>query len=196
MSVNSSILPVHIVNDIFSLRKKTYECSICLETIAKKDVNITTCGHFFHKDCLETALRVKYECPVCRKNLQGFSLDASTSAATIRQLTRAVYARDEEVNMRLEENQILQEENQILQEKNQILQEGNQLLQDMNKDLEYQVRSLKDKVEYRNERNEILKRRIKNNEDKEKTKIYIDIDLFLTILAVGILLIGARFMTI
>lgn len=47
--------------------KKVWECPICLEFIEKDNLDITPCGHYYCKGCLE---RVKKEpfpkCAVCR----------------------------------------------------------------------------------------------------------------------------------
>ena len=48
------------------------ECSICLEPIdkAKNDFILTHCGHYFHKNCLKSACKVKETCPYCRANIK------------------------------------------------------------------------------------------------------------------------------
>lgn len=44
------------------------ECSICLETIQDYCCN-TTCGHTFHRQCIEQWLFDNNSCPVCREGL-------------------------------------------------------------------------------------------------------------------------------
>ena len=57
------------------LKRKQEPCPICLEKIAKKDRVETTCGHFFHKKCLQgwCIQKVKEDkdcfCPVCKTDL-------------------------------------------------------------------------------------------------------------------------------
>ena len=43
-------------------------CSICLEVCRSKDIELTQCGHIFHKKCLETWRNTSesYSCPLCR----------------------------------------------------------------------------------------------------------------------------------
>ena len=45
-------------------------CGICLEKILYLEID-TSCGHFFHQDCLETWLYNfrKTDCPLCRKKI-------------------------------------------------------------------------------------------------------------------------------
>lgn len=46
------------------------ECPICLEPCTNQGshrIAATKCGHLFGKECLESALRIKTECPSCRK---------------------------------------------------------------------------------------------------------------------------------
>lgn len=42
-------------------------CSICLEDI-EQGVK-TTCNHYFHKECIDTALQHNDKCPYCRSNM-------------------------------------------------------------------------------------------------------------------------------
>lgn len=44
------------------------ECSICLECIDDEKTK-TTCGHYFHKSCLNTWLQKHNTCPVCRTQI-------------------------------------------------------------------------------------------------------------------------------
>ena len=49
-----------------------YECSICLEDIELKDLEILSCNHKFHKECIETWTKKSPICPYCRKFLKSF----------------------------------------------------------------------------------------------------------------------------
>ena len=40
------------------------ECSICLE--GNPDTKLLNCGHMFHKNCIDTWLKIKPVCPLCR----------------------------------------------------------------------------------------------------------------------------------
>ena len=46
-------------------------CSICLAklNLAKDDISVTQCGHLFHQNCIEGAIRLKNECPICNTNI-------------------------------------------------------------------------------------------------------------------------------
>ena len=42
-------------------------CNICLDTLQKGEYERTlTCGHFFHKRCIDKWLKINYLCPYCR----------------------------------------------------------------------------------------------------------------------------------
>ena len=51
---------------------KDCTCSICLETIKRKeDINITKCNHIFHYKCIEKSINKHgLDCPNCRSNLK------------------------------------------------------------------------------------------------------------------------------
>lgn len=49
---------------------ETVTCTICLDSI-KEDRHETSCGHVYHKACLDEWLRNGSECPLCRKDLGG-----------------------------------------------------------------------------------------------------------------------------
>jgi hypothetical protein len=44
------------------------ECSICFENLIE-NIQKTTCGHFFHKRCLDSWFKMNRICPMCRKKL-------------------------------------------------------------------------------------------------------------------------------
>lgn len=46
------------------------DCAICMQSIKKnKSVYQIECNHKFHKQCLSTWLKEKFECPVCRHEI-------------------------------------------------------------------------------------------------------------------------------
>lgn len=45
------------------------ECSICLESLAKREISATTCGHVFCTECIKAAIRTSRMCPNCRTRL-------------------------------------------------------------------------------------------------------------------------------
>ena len=48
------------------------DCVICMSPVDYNDPTkrmVTPCGHFFHPECLERWLKVKMECPTCRRPL-------------------------------------------------------------------------------------------------------------------------------
>ena len=69
---------------------KNEDCAICLNTMYKKCVKCTPCGHVYHASCfkkqLESKYAQKYSCSICRNNLLN-SLsyyDLKTSLTRIR----------------------------------------------------------------------------------------------------------------
>lgn len=63
-----------VVQDLYEKAKAQVECSICLETIESKDLEMTNCGHSYHKRCLELFMEAnQYEryvpCPECREKV-------------------------------------------------------------------------------------------------------------------------------
>ena len=48
-----------------------FKCSICLDKLfsANTDVSVPQCGHMYHKDCLESYMRIKKKCPSCRSDI-------------------------------------------------------------------------------------------------------------------------------
>ena len=63
-----------VVRDLYEKAKAQVECSICLETIESKDLEMTNCGHSYHKRCLELLMEAnQYEryvpCPECREKV-------------------------------------------------------------------------------------------------------------------------------
>lgn len=53
--------------------KPSVECPICLECYSKDDAHravVTACGHVFGKSCVLSSLKLKLECPTCRKKIK------------------------------------------------------------------------------------------------------------------------------
>lgn len=44
------------------------ECCVCLFRI-EKDLNVTKCGHLYHKECITSLLKNKQDCPTCKAKL-------------------------------------------------------------------------------------------------------------------------------
>ena len=70
-------LPHHITNEYIAMAtelNKDFTCSICLDLIHGDTIDITYCGHKYHKACLaelkdNTPLSQKPKCPECRATL-------------------------------------------------------------------------------------------------------------------------------
>jgi hypothetical protein len=64
-------IPTHIKTELIEMTaelKKKIECPICLEIIGTDEMDITRCGHKYHKNCIEQVSNNK--CPTCRKKLK------------------------------------------------------------------------------------------------------------------------------
>jgi hypothetical protein len=44
------------------------ECCVCLFRI-EKDLNVTKCGHLYHKECITHLIKTKGDCPTCKVKL-------------------------------------------------------------------------------------------------------------------------------
>lgn len=65
-------IPTHITQEFYDMAtelNKKYTCPICMELVDKTTIDITYCGHIFHKECLTESKKRKNECPMCRKKL-------------------------------------------------------------------------------------------------------------------------------
>ena len=51
---------------ILNTSKKKDTCSICLEDCNKQ---LSTCGHYFHKQCIDLHTKKSNKCPMCRQQL-------------------------------------------------------------------------------------------------------------------------------
>lgn len=51
---------------IDKIKYKGEVCSICLDEIkSRQTLGVLNCGHFFHKNCIQTSLGYKNQCPLC-----------------------------------------------------------------------------------------------------------------------------------
>ena len=52
-------------------------CSICLDTLfsVNNDVYVTSCGHLFHKGCLESSMQNNLQCPNCNTGISTGSVN-------------------------------------------------------------------------------------------------------------------------
>lgn len=58
------------INNTLNPRKRRFqvemECAICLENIVYQRVSSTRCGHLFCSECIEKAIAVQNQCPMCK----------------------------------------------------------------------------------------------------------------------------------
>merc|ERR1712203_1306359 len=60
------------------------ECYVCLQEFGSSmEIRRTTCGHYFHGECLSTWLRMASTCPTCRADLSGIPLPLVTAFAPV-----------------------------------------------------------------------------------------------------------------
>jgi hypothetical protein len=68
-------MPEHIIKSIAEMGaalKKTWDCAICQDIIKPDDLDITNCGHYFCKGCMEEHKRrggADCKCPTCRRKI-------------------------------------------------------------------------------------------------------------------------------
>lgn len=66
------------LQDVLQLQIESQEdCAVCLETL--HDPVITTCGHFFGRDCITKVIETQHKCPMCRAPLQDEAVLVSPS---------------------------------------------------------------------------------------------------------------------
>ena len=64
-------------------------CSICLTDIDDQLLDVTRCGHVFHKECIRTWLDKEKTCPLCRTYLPFLSIyDRSQKSGLLQHLSR------------------------------------------------------------------------------------------------------------
>jgi late competence protein required for DNA uptake (superfamily II DNA/RNA helicase) len=72
---NATEVPQHLLTMIAELHttnNKLLECPICLNSINKKTLTSSKCGHLYCKDCMDKLKKEpidKKKCAVCRKAL-------------------------------------------------------------------------------------------------------------------------------
>ena len=74
---NDTAIPSHIkatLTEMATELKKKWECPVCLDMIKDGELEISNCGHFYCKPCLDTIKDKartehleKWECAVCRR---------------------------------------------------------------------------------------------------------------------------------
>ena len=66
-----------VKSEIFQERLSGVSCSVCFSDILSNErvVNMKYCRHVFHSDCIKKWMKVKPECPICRKNVRGFDVE-------------------------------------------------------------------------------------------------------------------------
>jgi hypothetical protein len=77
LDASDTAIPIHIINEFKEMSaalKKKWECPICLDMISEGDLDISNCGHYYCKPCLQQLIKTqkdegkpKWECGVCRK---------------------------------------------------------------------------------------------------------------------------------
>ena len=50
--------------------KSKIDCPICMEPIKVNKMKILMCGHKYCYDCIKEAIKIKKECPCCRKQIK------------------------------------------------------------------------------------------------------------------------------
>ena len=69
-------IPQFFIEDMKELMKKhkeTFECPICLGDMNHKNMKVLiSCGHRFHKDCIQKWSLTSKNCPCCRKDFSLF----------------------------------------------------------------------------------------------------------------------------
>ena len=53
-------------------------CSICREPMAIPTAKISSCGHIYHRSCLEKWIKIKNNCPMCRCEFHSFKVGEET----------------------------------------------------------------------------------------------------------------------
>jgi len=66
-----TLLPEHIkaeLKELIDEARRACECPICMDIIQTASMEITNCGHKYHKECLAQVQDNK--CPTCRRKLK------------------------------------------------------------------------------------------------------------------------------
>jgi len=71
----------HTTSNEPKLLESRLDCPICMEALqslpAPKWVMATPCGHLFCNLCLDEALKVKNQCPTCKRRVEGVKVDGA-----------------------------------------------------------------------------------------------------------------------
>ena len=71
----------HITSNEPKLLESRLDCPICMEALqslpAPKWVMTTPCGHLFCNLCLDEALKVKNQCPTCKRRVEGVKVNGA-----------------------------------------------------------------------------------------------------------------------
>ena len=150
-------------------------CSICLAklNLAKDDISVTPCGHLFHQNCIEGAIRLKNECPICKTNIND-------------DLVKKLYV---EVDEGLVYNGCSSETEQILEETEEYdrktrkmwlnrikkLEKDNSELKNTNMSVQNQLNLAKTFLKVNQKKIEALEKRCKKLET-EKNTLQVDLD--------------------
>ena len=125
------------------LKRKQEPCPICLEKFEKNQRVETTCGHFFHKTCLQgwCIQKVKKDedevcsCPVCNKDLILQTREAKNKIAEKKRLEKKNQPRlrplqgEERRQHRLASQRIQEEYDRRIEERQRRMEERNRQTQ-------------------------------------------------------------------
>ena len=81
-NLNIKLMNINKINNIFFKKMgrsqcKNKFCTVCQNKINSKEhkIKLNTCGHFFHKKCLNKYLKfckTKFSCPNCKKDYNNY----------------------------------------------------------------------------------------------------------------------------
>ena len=53
----------------FHVPEQKDECSICLSDLNSNVIELYSCGHKYHEECIKKSLERSRLCPLCRRNI-------------------------------------------------------------------------------------------------------------------------------
>ena len=81
-NLNIKLMNIEKINNMFFKKMKTHDCenkfcTICQNKIKSKEhkIKLNTCGHYFHKKCLNKYLKTcltNFSCPNCKKDYNKY----------------------------------------------------------------------------------------------------------------------------
>ena len=81
-NLNIKLMNIEKINNMFFKKMKTHDCenkfcTICQSKIKSKEhkIKLNTCGHYFHKKCLNKYLKTcltNFSCPNCKKDYNKY----------------------------------------------------------------------------------------------------------------------------